>query len=59
MHIEKNVCESVVGTLLHITRKTKDGINSRLDYVDMNIRLESQLVENDNGNTYVPTACYT
>ncbi|XP_057535340.1 uncharacterized protein LOC130813518 [Amaranthus tricolor] len=57
MHIEKNVCESVVGTLLHITGKTKDGINFRLDYVDMNIRSELQLVENDNGNTYLPTTC--
>ena len=28
MHIEKNVCESIVGTLLNIPGKTKDGLNS-------------------------------
>lgn len=31
MHIEKNVCESIVGTLLEINGKSKDGINARKD----------------------------
>ncbi|XP_074377749.1 uncharacterized protein LOC141719270 [Apium graveolens] len=31
MHIEKNVCESIIGTLLNIPGKTKDGIKARLD----------------------------
>ena len=31
MHIEKNVCESIIGTLLNIPGKTKDGYTSRLD----------------------------
>ena len=30
MHIEKNVCESIVGTLLDIPGKSKDGLSSRL-----------------------------
>nr|XP_004516691.1 uncharacterized protein LOC101514781 [Cicer arietinum] len=38
MHVEKNVCDSVIGTLLNIQGKTKDGLNSRLDMVDMGIR---------------------
>nr|XP_004492197.1 uncharacterized protein LOC101504131 [Cicer arietinum] len=44
MHVEKNVCDkknvcdSVIGTLLNIPGKTKDGLNSRLDMVDMGIR---------------------
>ena len=40
MHIEKNVCESIYGTLLNIPGKAKDGLNSRLDLVDFNIRKE-------------------
>nr|XP_004492006.1 uncharacterized protein LOC101504571 [Cicer arietinum] len=35
MHVEKNVCDSVIGTLLNIQGKTKDDLNSRLDMVDM------------------------
>ena len=31
MHVEKNVAESLVGTLLHVKGKTKDGLNARLD----------------------------
>ena len=31
MHIEKNVCESILGTLLKINGKRKDGDGSRLD----------------------------
>ena len=29
MHVEKNVCDSIIGTLLNIKGKTKDGINAR------------------------------
>jgi len=38
MHVEKNVCDSLIGTLLNINRKTKDGLNARLDLIEMNIR---------------------
>ncbi|KAL8155839.1 hypothetical protein AgCh_001037 [Apium graveolens] len=31
MHIEKNVCESIIRTLLNIPGKTKDGMKARLD----------------------------
>ena len=31
MHVEKNVCESILGTLLKIKGKRKDGDDSRLD----------------------------
>ena len=40
MHIEKNVCESIIGTLLDIPGKTKDGLTSRLDLVEMGIRTD-------------------
>ena len=37
MYIEKNVCESLIGTLLNILGKTKDEENVRLDMVAMEI----------------------
>jgi len=40
MHVEKNVCNNIVGTLLNIKGKTKDGINARKDLADMGVRLE-------------------
>ena len=40
MHIEKNVSESIVGTLLNIPGKTKDGLNSRLGLIEMGLRAE-------------------
>ncbi|RVW37618.1 PH, RCC1 and FYVE domains-containing protein 1 [Vitis vinifera] len=40
MHIEKNVCESIIGTLLNIPGKMKDGLNSRLDLLEMGLRCE-------------------
>ncbi|XP_061993678.1 uncharacterized protein LOC133711589 [Rosa rugosa] len=39
MHIEKNICDSILGTLLNIPGKTKDGVAARLDLVDMGIKL--------------------
>ncbi|GJZ16140.1 ribonuclease H-like domain-containing protein [Tanacetum coccineum] len=40
MHIEKNVAESLIGLLLNIPGKIKDGVNARKDMVSMRIRLE-------------------
>ena len=40
MHIEKNVCESIISTLLNIPGNTKDGLNSRLDLLEMGLRCE-------------------
>ena len=38
MHIEKNICDNVLGTLLNIEGKTKDTVKARLDLVDMKIK---------------------
>ncbi|XP_073219724.1 uncharacterized protein [Cicer arietinum] len=38
MHIEKNVCDNIIGTLLHLDGKSKDNDKARYDLVDMNIR---------------------
>ena len=58
MHVEKNVCESVVNTLLNIVGKTKDTEKARLDSADMKIRneLHIQLKEN---KLLKPHAYYT
>ena len=38
MHIEKNICEALLGTLLKIVGKTKDTEKAGLDLQDMGIR---------------------
>nr|GEY02691.1 hypothetical protein [Tanacetum cinerariifolium] len=40
MHVEKNVCESLVKTLLYVPGKTKDGMNARLDMAELGIKPE-------------------
>ncbi|TYK11037.1 transposase [Cucumis melo var. makuwa] len=58
MHIEKNVCAHLIGTLLDIPGKTKDGVKSRLDLVELNIRSElaPQVGEK---KIFLPPTCYT
>lgn len=58
MHVEKNVCDSVIGTLLNIKGKTKDCIKSRLDLREMGIREQLHPVARGKG-TYLPPACHT
>ncbi|KAI5337397.1 hypothetical protein L3X38_016668 [Prunus dulcis] len=42
MHIEKNVCDSIIGTLLEIPGKNKDGIAARLDLLNMGDKTDLQ-----------------
>ncbi len=58
MHIEKNVCENVIGTILDIQGKAKDSLYACLDLQEMGIRkeLHPKLV---NGKNILPLACYT
>ena len=58
MHVEKNMCDNIVGTLLNIDGKTKDTNKAQLDFADMNIRKELHLQVQ--GNKLVKLhACYT
>ncbi|KAL5580458.1 hypothetical protein UlMin_012900 [Ulmus minor] len=59
MHIEKNVCKSLIGTLLNIPGKTKDGENARLDMVALGIRESLKPVSEEGKRTFLPAACYT
>jgi hypothetical protein len=56
MHIEKNVCDSVVGTVLNLEGKTKDGPKARIDLKKMEIRRHLWLKE---GKKKMPQAPYT
>ena len=58
MHVEKNVCDNIVGTLLNIEGKTKDADKAHLDFANMNIKKELHLQVQGNilGK---PHACYT
>ncbi|XP_003518081.1 uncharacterized protein [Glycine max] len=58
MHVEKNVCDSLLGTLLNIKGKTKDGLKCRQDLVNMGIR-EQLHPQSQGQQTYLPPACYT
>ncbi|KAI5343682.1 hypothetical protein L3X38_011558 [Prunus dulcis] len=42
MHIEKNVCDSIIGTLLEIPGKNKDGIAARLDLLNIGVKTDLQ-----------------
>ena len=58
LHMEKNVCDSVIDMLHNIQGKTNDGLNTHQDLVEMGIR--DQLHPRFDGNKiYLPPACHT
>jgi hypothetical protein len=57
MHIEKNICENILGTLLNVPGKSKDTTNARLDLYDMKIRPELHLQQRGN-SVVAPHAPY-
>jgi hypothetical protein len=57
MHIEKNICERILDTLLQIPSKSKDGEKARLDLQHMGIR-EDQHPLIKNGKYSLPPALY-
>lgn len=58
MYIEKNVCENIYGTLLNILCETKDGLNTILDLVDIEIRT-NLAPKKVNNYMSLPLVCYT
>jgi hypothetical protein len=60
MHIEKNIFDNIIGTLLDIPGKTKDHKNARLDLKDMGIRKKLHPKEVDQGKKSVlAKACFS
>jgi hypothetical protein len=50
MHIEKNVCESILGTLPKIKGKTKDGDGARLDMLVDQSKCKSEAEDDANSS---------
>ncbi|KAG8489399.1 hypothetical protein CXB51_017849 [Gossypium anomalum] len=59
MHIEKNVCENVIGTILNVDGKSKDNLQSRLDLVDMRIRRDLHPQVLPNGKYQLPPSIFS
>ena len=59
MHIEKNICESIIGTLLNISGKIKGGLNGRKDLEDMEVREEMQPKVDEGGRLRLLTTSFT
>ncbi|XP_021769498.1 uncharacterized protein LOC110733719 [Chenopodium quinoa] len=58
MHIEKNVFDSVIGTLLEISQKTKDHVSAHRDLVELNLMPELQPRELEDGGEEFPRSCF-
>ncbi|XP_062085975.1 uncharacterized protein LOC133792082 [Humulus lupulus] len=60
MHIEKNVCDNIIGTLLDIEGKSKDNLKARKDFQNLNICEELWLKKDPSNNKLEkPYASYT
>jgi hypothetical protein len=58
MHIEKNVMDNILGTLLDIKGKTKDNLVARQNLQEIGLK-PTLHPSTQNGKTYMPAACYT
>ncbi|XP_052117337.1 uncharacterized protein LOC107489344 isoform X2 [Arachis duranensis] len=58
MHIEKNICDNVLGTLMDIPGKTKDNLNSRLDMEELGIKKDLHPIREGEKVLSVPDAIY-
>jgi hypothetical protein len=59
MHVTKNVFDNIIGTLLDMPRKMKDGLKSRNDLEQFGLRLELHPILRLNGKYYLPLASYS
>ena len=59
MHIEKNVCDNILGRLLNIEGKSKDNLKARLDLKTIGIRSGLYPIELPNRRMHLPPTCYT
>jgi hypothetical protein len=58
-HIEKNICENLIGMLLKIVGKTKVTINARVDLEEMGVRSNLHMVATEDGESCkMPEAPY-
>jgi hypothetical protein len=58
VHVQKNVFESLIGTLLDMKGKRKEGLNLRIDMVQLDIKKELHPVLQENGKYHLPAVSY-
>ena len=54
MHIEKNVCDNIISTLLNLDGKSKDNYKARLDLVELGLRQELHHVVGTDSVVHLP-----
>ncbi|XP_028104390.1 uncharacterized protein LOC114303461 [Camellia sinensis] len=59
MHIEKNICDNLMGTLLNVDGKNKDTEKARIDLANLKIRKELHLQSRGDRSFVKPPAVYT
>ena len=59
MHVEKNVCDNILWTLLNVDGKSKDNIKARRDLENMGIRKALHPKSLSDSKVYLPPACFT
>jgi hypothetical protein len=59
MHVTKNVFDSIIGILLDMPRKSKDGLKSCTDLVQFELRPELHPISRPNGKYFLPPTSYT
>ena len=58
MHVDKNICNSLIRTLINILGKNKDRVKVRLNLVNMVIQ-SGLALEKRNQHVYLPFTCCT
>ena len=58
IHIEKNICDNVIGMLMNIEFKTRDSAGARRDLAEMGVRIDLYLVY-DGQVELMPQVAYT
>ena len=58
MHIEKNVMDNILSTLLNVKDQTKDNYKACLDLVEMGIRSELHLQRKGDDKYIILAACF-
>jgi hypothetical protein len=59
MHIEKNVMDNILHTIMDNNDKTKDNFKARLDLQEMGLRPTLHPWTGEDGRTYIRPACHT
>ena len=59
MHIEKNVCDNILGTLLDLDGKAKDNLKARRDLEEMGIRRALHPTILANNKFFLPPTSFT